>query len=73
MLSNASAVAARPIANTPKLVAAIAPANSALLLPMRGAAKIATAWHHTAAAITDGSRNANSVTPNASTESAWNQ
>ena len=72
-LSSASAVAARPITNTPRLVAAMPQPKSASRAPMRGAANTATAWHQTAAATTDGKRNANSFTPNTSIDAACSQ
>ena len=72
-LSSESAVAARPITKTPRLVAAMPHANSAFFSPMRGAANTATAWHHAAAARTDGKRNANSLVPKTRTDTACSQ
>ncbi len=62
---------------TPKLVAAMPQPNNALRTPMRGAANTATAWHHSAAAIADGKRKANSLAcvgpPNTSSDAACSQ
>ena len=71
--SSASAVAARPMTSTPRLVATTVPAASAAASPQRGRANKATATAQPHAASTDGSRSANSPSPKTCTDSACSQ
>ncbi len=71
--SSESAVAARPISIGPRLVARMPAAAMATCGPKRRQANCPMARHHRNAHSADGSRTANSLTPNVFRLIAWNQ